>query len=174
MLQRTTVSVALFQNINSNLPQLNRKQRMQQMVYQCQSVVNSCSFNVSSRKWTVNASLTLSSAKRILACMSNPGKNTYFETLHLQGNSMAAYQCCQAVSLFVPTMNGLCWTYFDSTLLATSNTTLPQFIITFTVTCLTLPYLTYLPSPTYTLLTLPPVSPCESELFLLLMLKNEA
>ncbi|KAF8368272.1 del-3 [Pristionchus pacificus] len=83
-----------YNNINSNLPQLNRKQRMQQMVYQCQSVVNSCSFN---------------------------------------GNSMAAYQCCQAVSLFVPTMNGLCWTYFDSTLLATSNTTLPQFIITFTI-----------------------------------------
>ncbi|GMT31104.1 hypothetical protein PFISCL1PPCAC_22401, partial [Pristionchus fissidentatus] len=90
----TAQNTDAYNTINSNLPQSARKQRMQQMVYQCQSVVNSCSFN---------------------------------------GVSMSAYQCCQAVSLFVPTMNGLCWTYYDSTLLASSNTTLPQFIMTFTI-----------------------------------------
>lgn len=76
------------------ITQSTRNQTIQNMQYQCQSVINSCTY---------------------------------------QGIQLSSFDCCRNLLSMIPSTNGLCWVWKDSTMWQNSTGINRQFSITFQV-----------------------------------------
>ncbi|ULU09259.1 hypothetical protein L3Y34_013988 [Caenorhabditis briggsae] len=95
-----TPPAADFMNQGQNtvlqyITQSTRNQTIQNMQYQCQSVINSCSY---------------------------------------QGIQLSSFDCCRNLLSLIPSVNGLCWVWRDSTMWQNSTGINRQFSITFQMT----------------------------------------